>query len=258
MFDTGLDGSGIVVGVSDTGIDMTHCQFYDANVSTPYDVIDLTHRKVVTYITHAGDLGDDEKGHGTHVASTAAGKSNIQYGDFKKYDGNAREAKIAFVDIGRVDGTLTTPGNLKTGVLEKLHAAGAKVSSHSWGSTQSSYTTDARNVDSFMVEFPDSLVLFAAGNDGITRGVSSVGSPSTNKNGKFVFIVLFFLFFLSFSFYPLLLLRHHMTLILILILTLTLTYNAALPTRLPSFLCTRHLCGRQHQLIRRYARSHGS
>ena len=183
MFDTGLDGSDLVVGVSDTGIDMSHCQFYDANVSTPFDTIDHTHRKVVSYITYADNL-DDGDGHGTHVASTAAGKSNIRYGDFIKYDGNAREAKIAFVDIGRPDGSLTTPGNLNSGIMQPLRAAGASISTHSWGSTQNSYTTDARNVDSFMVQFPDSLVLFAAGNDGASRGVGSVGSPSTNKNGN--------------------------------------------------------------------------
>lgn len=183
MFESGLDGTGLVVGVSDTGIDMTHCQFYDSNVSTPFDVINHDHRKVVTYITYADD-SEDTDGHGTHVASTAAGKSNIRYGDFVKYDGNAREAKIAFVDIGRSSSsTLTTPGNLNSGILQPLRAAGAKVSSHSWGSSNNAYSTDARNVDTFMYDFPDSLVLFAAGNDGVESGSNSVGSPSTNKNG---------------------------------------------------------------------------
>lgn len=189
MFDTGLDGNGIVVGVSDTGIDMTHSHFYDANVSAPYDVINHTHRKVVTYIAYADSI-DDEDGHGTHVSSTVAGKSNIRYGDFIKYDGNAREAKIAFFDIGRTSpSSLTTPGNLNSGILQPLREAGARVSTHSWGSTQNGYTTDARNVDSFMVAFPDSLVLFAAGNDGFSVGAGSVGSPSTNKNGKYLFFV---------------------------------------------------------------------
>mmetsp|Transcript_13835 Transcript_13835/g.22922 ORF Transcript_13835/g.22922 Transcript_13835/m.22922 type:complete len:915 (+) Transcript_13835:97-2841(+) len=183
MFAAGLNGSGIVVGVSDTGIDMTHCQFYDENVSAPYDTIDQSHRKVVTYITFA-DGTDDSDGHGTHVASTVGGKSNIRYGDFIKYDGNAEEAKIAFFDIGWTEThSLITPGNLNSGMLQHLYDAGARISTHSWGSTASSYTSDARSVDSFMLNNDDALVLFAAGNDGISEGAASVGSPSTNKNG---------------------------------------------------------------------------
>ena len=183
IFDSGLDGDGIVVGVSDTGIDMTHCQFYDVNVSTPYNTIDHSHRKVVMYDTFADDT-DDSSGHGTHVSSTVAGKSNIRYGDFMKYDGNALEAKLAFFDIGNsFTESLVTPSNLNSGLLQPLRNAGGKISSHSWGSSSSAYTTDARNIDSFMWTYADSLVLYAAGNDGESEGVGSVGSPSTNKNG---------------------------------------------------------------------------
>lgn len=182
MFDSGLDGSGMVVGVSDTGIDMSHCQFYDSTVSTPFNTVDMSHRKVVSYITYA-DNTDDADGHGTHVSSTAAGKSNIRYGDFMKYDGNAREAKIAFVDIGESSGNLKIPDDLISGIFQPLRNAGAKISSHSWGSSSNSYTSNARSVDVFMQNYPDSLVIFAVGNDGIEKGVGSVGSPSTNKNG---------------------------------------------------------------------------
>lgn len=44
------------------------------------------------------------------------------------------------------------------------------------------YSAGASAVDDFMVENPDSLVLFAAGNDG-EEGLSSVGAPATFKNG---------------------------------------------------------------------------
>lgn len=182
MFEVGLDGSGLIIGISDTGLDMSHCQFYDPNVSTPYDTVNNSHRKVVTYITYA-DSTDDAEGHGSHVTSTAAGKSNIQYGDFQKYDGNAMEAKIAFFDIGRTDSqTLTTPGSLNYGLLVPLYNAGARISSHSWGSSSNSYTSDARSVDQFMYDNPDTLVMYAAGNDG-DDGANTVGSPSTFKNG---------------------------------------------------------------------------
>jgi subtilisin family serine protease len=68
---TGLD---VIIGIADTGLDMTHCQFYDPNYPTPINTINSKHRKVVSYYyTTSGstktdhvDLGFD--GHGTHVS----------------------------------------------------------------------------------------------------------------------------------------------------------------------------------------------
>eukprot|EP00602_Paraphysomonas_sp_CaronLab_P004064 CAMPEP_0185022178 /NCGR_PEP_ID=MMETSP1103-20130426/4903_1 /TAXON_ID=36769 /ORGANISM="Paraphysomonas bandaiensis, Strain Caron Lab Isolate" /LENGTH=783 /DNA_ID=CAMNT_0027554141 /DNA_START=309 /DNA_END=2660 /DNA_ORIENTATION=+ len=185
LFSINISGTGYIVGVSDTGIDMNHCQFYDPTVAPPYDVINYNHRKVVYYNTFV-DNTDDSEGHGTHVSSSAAGKSSIPYGDYSAYDGNAVDAKIAFFDIGEtISGSLSTPSDLNDGLLKKLYDVGAKVSSHSWGSTSSTanrYTTDARAVDSFMRVNMDALVLFAGGNSG-DNGANTVGSPATNKNG---------------------------------------------------------------------------
>ena len=95
LFAVNLTGKGLVVGVSDTGIDMSHCHFYDPDVSTPFDKVDTSHRKVIYYNSFA-DKVDDSEGHGTHVSSSVAGKSMITYGDFLKYEGNAKDAKLAF------------------------------------------------------------------------------------------------------------------------------------------------------------------
>lgn len=65
-----------------------------------------------------------------------------------------------------------------------MYLAGARVFSNSWGSYGSNanrYTSDSRSVDIFMSTYPDSLILFAAGNSG-ADGPHSVVAPSTSKN----------------------------------------------------------------------------
>ena len=189
MYYANLTGFGQTVGISDTGIDMTHCYFFDPNVATPYDTVNTAHRKVVTYITKYGDEGDDSEAHGTHVSGIAAGVSASNYGDYQRYSGVAYNAKIAFLDIEKSSaGFLTSIPDLYSNLFTPLYTSGARVFSNSWGSTASSgasaaaYTADAVSVDKFMWDHPDSLIMFAAGNTGVSSTVRIL-SPSTNKNG---------------------------------------------------------------------------
>jgi subtilisin family serine protease len=100
--DTGVDGSGVVVGIVDTGIDITHPDFRDANGKTriawlmTLDKARGVHKEVeaafgcaekdqqscavysaddINAILESGQEHDlhDASGHGTHVASIAAG-----------------------------------------------------------------------------------------------------------------------------------------------------------------------------------------
>lgn len=82
LYEVNITGQGYIIGVADTGIDMTHCQFYDPNTLPPYDKVNLNHRKVIYYNTFV-DNTDDSDGHGTHVSSTTSGKSYLDYGDFR-------------------------------------------------------------------------------------------------------------------------------------------------------------------------------
>ena len=176
IWDAGLTGSGQIIGISDTGLDVNHGFFYDSSHAVPYNSISSTHRKIVTYITSV-DSTDADAGHGTHVCGTAMGNTNN--GD--SYKGSAYDAKVAFVDIGDASEALTTPADINIDLYANMYAAGARIMSSSWGSSTNTYTTDTFNSDSFMFSNPDALVLYAAGNDG-SNGEGSIVSPSVGKN----------------------------------------------------------------------------
>lgn len=79
----GLRGDGQVVGVIDSGLDVTSCYFSDHSGTsvTPSDfsapVTNLGYRKVVQYVYcmngACGDTFDQVGGHGTHVSGTIVG-----------------------------------------------------------------------------------------------------------------------------------------------------------------------------------------
>ena len=71
--DAGLDGTGVVVGISDTGIDEFSCYFRDPKGRVPrssllHPITDHSFRKVIQYVNYSGSDGDYRSGHGSHVA----------------------------------------------------------------------------------------------------------------------------------------------------------------------------------------------
>lgn len=186
-----LDGTGQIIGVCDTGVDMSSCYFSDPNVAPPYSSPDspitvANHRKLVQYLTFL-DNSDDVGGHGTHVAGSVAGQSLFNYGDFIKYNGMAVNAKIAFFDIGdnNVEGSISIPGNINQGLFQLQYNAGARIMTNSWGSSKTpTYSAQCKQVDDFMFQHQDALVLFAAGNEGDigTAAKSTLSSPGGAKN----------------------------------------------------------------------------
>lgn len=66
-------------------------------------------------------------------------------------------------------------------LLKFGEAAGVKIHSSSWGVADNGYSFNERDLDDYLVENPDLLLILAAGNSGDKP--NSVGSPATCKNG---------------------------------------------------------------------------
>jgi subtilisin family serine protease len=131
----GITGTGRIIGVADTGMDDQSCFFKDKYAEFPYDYLNLSHRKVVYYNTYVD--GEDQDGHGSAVAGTAAGRCGATYGfededgaisssdEASQYDGQAWDAKISFFDIGSGGGTssssLSVPGDAKNNLYKPLY-----------------------------------------------------------------------------------------------------------------------------------------
>jgi hypothetical protein len=207
VFDHGIHGEGQVVGYIDTGIDADMCYFRDATRGLPPTnacnggtAVDTAQRKVigVDFLASAECTGGiastewDTQGHGSHVGGTIAGDNLANPIAHDPGDGMAPGAKLVVQDAGfRTDNCGDLPGigcpvvDLKP-IFQQAYTQGARIHTNSWGdnenaAVQSNYSAASEDVDRFMFDHPDFLVLFAAGNAG--PGTGSVGSPSTNKNG---------------------------------------------------------------------------
>jgi len=191
FWDKGITGKGVVVQVSDSGLDTNHCNFFD---STPGELkdntIQLDRRKVVLYHNYADD-SDLYNGHGTHVVGTIAGKSSIDGtiegeslfdydNDTEQLDGMARDARIAFFDIQRASGQdLSIPFWDFDTMFGKAVSAGATIHNGSWGNDNSEYGWISAFFDLYMHQMNDSfLIVMGAGN----KGASGVMEPSNAKN----------------------------------------------------------------------------
>mmetsp|Transcript_55427 Transcript_55427/g.113336 ORF Transcript_55427/g.113336 Transcript_55427/m.113336 type:complete len:1034 (+) Transcript_55427:96-3197(+) len=196
LADKGLDGEGQIIGCADSGIDYDSCFFSDpAHQIVPCKgngivpgCANMNHRKIVTYRTCSGaSNGDDETvGHGTHVAGTIGGSAS--HPALSEYNGIAPAAKIAFDDVGkefrlggeRIGLFLSVPEDLYEELFPHSYALGAKVHTNSWGSATNEYDLMSSDIDRFVHENEDFLVLFAAGNDGPRFG--TLGAPAGAKN----------------------------------------------------------------------------
>ncbi|WP_456367382.1 S8 family serine peptidase, partial [Thermococcus sp.] len=179
-----LTGAGQVVAIADTGLD----------TGDPNTVVPDFAGRVLTIYDAAGD-GDPSDpndanlgGHGTHVAGSVAGSGVMSGSDPNnhKYDGSfagmAPEAQIHFESIGSTGG-LTGAGlnyDSITNMATRAYNDGARIWTNSWGSSSNSYDSSAQEVDQFMWDHKDFLILFAAGNSG--PGANTVGSPATAKD----------------------------------------------------------------------------
>lgn len=195
FWTAGLKGQGQVVGVGDSGLDTSSCYFSDKDINEPTAISTRQnqaindnpgHRKVVQYATFV-DAVDGTRGHGTHVVGSIAGSlENVQQPESnvnspEAFQGQAPAAKIAFADLGQEgDNESIFPPNNLGDMFRISKEAGARLHSNSWGGG-TSYDGNAQDVDRFMFDNQDYLVLVAAGNSGFSND-GTVGSPATSKS----------------------------------------------------------------------------
>jgi hypothetical protein len=224
LHDHGLRGEGQMVAILDTGVDYNNCYFAELdNSPPPFNTgtpagglqstnVDLSRRKIVAYnflfscaqypgragCDTPGNLASlDNQGHGTHSAGAAVGdRAPLLAHDYG--DSVAPAAKLIVQDGGYVGGDLCTqfpgvgcPAKL-TPIFEQAYKQGARIHSNSWGDRQgrlsapptANYPQTAHDVDAFVYDHPDMLVIFNTGNLGSNTVTppSSVSAPGSAKN----------------------------------------------------------------------------
>ncbi|ATY34633.1 hypothetical protein CVN68_14090 [Sphingomonas psychrotolerans] len=165
-------GTGETIGIADSGIDADHPDF--------------TGR--VTVVLREQPLSPrDPKGHGTHVASIAAGSGATSQGLLA----GAAPAAHLFVQSIADDRLVYRFGVGLTDMLAEAYAADVRIQNYSWGAyVEGRYTLDTLDVDAFVYGHPDLLVVIAGGNDGAQdmddpagrNRLGSLASPAGAKN----------------------------------------------------------------------------
>ena len=187
----GLNGSGVIVGVADSGIDADHACFRNAtsptsahaetNASHPaVGVFGDDHRKII-HLNSSLD-GNDTPGHsdyrhGTHViGSLACHDVHSARQDAQPDNGStlAHGARLVVQDIVSSDGWV--PPNVDA-LLWESSAHGGVIHSNSWGDDTTAYTERTGRFDAYARAVPWSLAVIAPGNSG-----EGVLEPANGRN----------------------------------------------------------------------------
>ena len=173
----GLNGSGQIVGIADSGL--------DTGVNNSSMHADLRGRILSIIDTSNDGSAADQLGHGTHVAGSVLGNGSLSSG---QYSGMAPEAELVFQAIGNGGDYIYPPDDLND-LFQEAYSLGARIHTNSWGSNANGeYTDYSQDVDQFVWEHPDMLILFSAGNSGVDSNSDglidedSIGGPATAKN----------------------------------------------------------------------------
>ena len=181
LWTAGVTGIGQLVGMGDSGIDMTSCYFAHTGPNNSTLPAGPDHRKVVSYNSVSGDTLD-LNGHGTHTAGSLVGLcSPGSPQDATRWNGMAPGSRIVFTDIGAGNWSrLFLPASLSP-FYDFAYSRGARVHSDSWGGDVTTYDVLARETDEFCWAHRDFLPVFAVGNFG--GAASQIANPATSKNG---------------------------------------------------------------------------
>lgn len=172
---TTLDGSGQIIAVGDTGIDKDHPAFAGGRID---QLIPLGPR---------GKTNDPD-GQGTHVCGSVLGSSTLS--DGTPIQGSAPAAHLVMQSLLDSRGGLGGIPPSLNALFGPAYAAGARVHNNSWGSSTPGLADDrsCHEIDAFVAQHPDMLIVFAAGNDGLDRDrngtvdLRQIGSQAAAKN----------------------------------------------------------------------------
>ena len=180
VWEKGLTGAGQVLAICDTGLDV------GINGTPLHD--DFEGRIEAAFALGRPGLWNDPDGHGTHVAGSAVGNGTLSDGEFRA---PAYESSLVFQSgyVSDEDPLGGVPVNLYELFDPVYRETPARIHSDSWGSPdRSAYSLFSLQVDEFVWDHKDFLIIFAAGNDGVDvdgDGVIDPGSlysPATAKN----------------------------------------------------------------------------
>lgn len=204
-FPPGLDGSGEIVAVADTGLDVgadgpaLHRDF-QGRIETIANW--PSNPSWTPFLARPDDddgAADRHTGHGTHVAGLAVG-DGISCGG--RHRGAAPAARLVFralehyCAIKPPFSSQVSSGFYLSGrpldlreLFQQAWDHGARIHVNSWGdAARGAYTDDCFEADLFLRDHPDSVLLFAAGNDGADRNgdgriePGSLYAPAAAKN----------------------------------------------------------------------------
>jgi len=192
----GLYGQSQTVGICDSGLDQgsadpayLHDDFEDGSGGS----------RVTRIFDRVGDGADDvNSGHGTHIAGSVLGNgresgSNPSSDTFPPtcLAGIAPKARLVFqaVENNLTESLSGLPPDLNF-LFGQAEGAGADLHTNSWGSegAYGQYDSDSRDVDEYIWNHKNFLILFSAGNDGIdvdrdgVVNLFSMSAPGTAKN----------------------------------------------------------------------------
>jgi len=153
-YQSGYDGSGIIISIIDTGIDLNHPDL-NGQIIGGYDFVDND------------EVPEDINGHGTQVAGIIASNGNFK--------GIAPNSKILMYKVSE-DGE-SVPSNLIIKAIEKSIEDGADIINISLGINQTNTKIDQAVNKAIKNNI---FVVTAAGNFG--PELSTIGSPGINPN----------------------------------------------------------------------------
>ncbi len=159
--DYGVDGRGVTVAIIDTGIDASH--------------VDLDGGKVVAFRDEVNGRTEpyDDHGHGTHVASIAAGTGEGN----AAYAGVAPAASLVGIKVldGNGSGTTTDIIGGINWMIANKDAYNIRIANMSLGSSGCSDGTDSLSTAVNNASDAGIVMMVAAGNSG--PGTCTIGSP---------------------------------------------------------------------------------